>query len=225
MMKKFLVIISMVMLIQGVKAQETEPQPIEPKSEVVTSIMQYPETLYSDIDLSYLQALQTVLRPYAKDKEAAAFLSKVNDAIEHKNIYDGALQVLSSPLKVDDCGIYHFKIAALKDKVSEAQYQEMEKNLDYFLTRYPSFVSDLQTLIKKFNDEVQTIRESNSSADLCQGIINEVFNAEDVTAKLNKYLPHYPYIKNLYEAYMKALKRNPMQHPATEKEILNIKTQ
>lgn len=99
------------------------------------------------------------------------------------------------------------------------QQQEID-SIRGLLTHYKDGVKVFQEYIKQLNHRREG--RSNYSVNQFNSHHTTILEKLNIGNDIELYINPIPYLKNEFEKYINTLKKNPMQHPAIEKEILNI---
>ncbi len=183
---------------------------------------------YSEMDIEVLRTVYNKLLPYAADDSVKSETDKISIAIKHKLMYNRFSEILNNPLNAQE--LYYARdtiIEQLNGKMTEKQYDEF-KVLDTELSHYDDAVLTFDRLIigikedrdiAEYRHNITNTPEEMKSTYINQANVNieriitsilleEKVNEETIS---NKYFAGIPYLKNLYEEYIKYLMASPLE--------------
>lgn len=191
--------------------------------------------LYSEMSLGALDSLRQQVIPFTADSMVKKFLIEIEATIVNKKLYVTADSLLNNPLDADGVYMAREEIELLKGDVSENQFVEFD-NFDISLSRYAGAVLRFDEFVKCINSDidVQDYREKmkeaekdekdeefyrGKSLEIIRGIAQKEINSEIY----NRYFDKIPFLKGLYDKYMKCLELNPLKvSPAEDIEKIEV---
>lgn len=206
-----------------------EPFVAEFTKKTLLSKRSYLERLYSNMPLETLDSLRQQVSVFAADSIVKNLLVEIESVIVNKRLYLRADSVLNQPLNATDVYIARDEIEQLKGKISERQFAEFD-SLDISLSRYADGVLKFNEFIEHINDDtdVKDYREKIKEAGIDEKdreiyrensleIIKEIAAKDIIDSKVyNKYFDRIPFLKELFDKYMKSLDSNPLKVTPSE---------
>lgn len=180
---------------------------------LIESNQDYLEKAFSNMDLNNLYSIKSDCDRYKDDKNVKQFIEKVDKVISIKQAYDNAINVLSQPFNRTNVN----QALNLLPKTDMNNVQNEEMNT--VRTKLQGFEQGLNTFKELINAIAKKRGTIFSKRDL-DDELDIILKRDNLKGRINDQVMKVPYLKNKYQAYIKALQAEPTKQPAIEKEIL-----
>ena len=180
---------------------------------LIESNQDYLEKAFSNMDLNNLYSIKSDCDRYKDDKNVKQFIEKVDKVISIKQAYDNAINVLSQPFNRTNVN----QALNLLPKTDMNNVQNEEMNT--VRTKLQGFEQGLNTFKELINAIAKKRGAIFSKRDL-DDELDIILKRDNLKGRINDQVMKVPYLKNKYQAYIKALQAEPTKQPAIEKEIL-----
>lgn len=180
---------------------------------LIESNQDYLEKAFSNMDLNNLYSIKSDCDRYKDDKNVKQFIEKVDKVISIKQAYDNAINVLSQPFNRTNVN----QALNLLPKTDMNNVQNEEMNT--VRTKLQGFEQGLNTFKELINAIAKKRGTIFSKRDL-DDELDIILKRDNLKGRINDQVMRVPYLKNKYQAYIKALQAEPTKQPAIEKEIL-----
>ena len=180
---------------------------------LIESNQDYLEKAFSNMDLNNLYSIKSDCDRYKDDKNVKQFIEKVDKVISIKQAYDNAINVLSQPFNRTNVN----QALNLLPKTDMNNVQNEEMNT--VRTKLQGFEQGLNTFKELINAIAKKRGVIFSKRDL-DDELDIILKRDNLKGRINDQVMKVPYLKNKYQAYIKALQAEPTKQPAIEKEIL-----
>lgn len=184
-------------------------------SKLVSEHKPYIELPFAQMRLEHLSAIRAICKQFATSPSIDSLVASIDSAINNLKGYDEIQKVLNSKYSKFNLERMLEKVQTLKaaSKSQQHEINEMKKQLHAFeegLESFKEFINNLNRCRNGANYSFQYFQDDEES----------IFR-EGLKQRITEKLLIVPYLKNKYEAFMKALKKNPNMHTDIEAEILN----
>jgi len=180
---------------------------------LIESNQDYLEKACSNMDLNNLYSIKSDCDRYKHDKNVKQFIEKVDKVISIKQAYDNAINVLSQPF--NRTNVNQALNLLPKTDMNNVQTEEMNT----VRTKLQGFEQGLNTFKELINAIAKKRGTIFSKRDL-DDELDIILKRDNLKGRINDQVMKVPYLKNKYQAYIKALQAEPTKQPAIEKEIL-----
>jgi chromosome segregation ATPase len=180
---------------------------------LIESNQDYLEKAFSNMDLNNLYSIKSDCDRYKDDKNVKQFIEKVDKVISMKQAFDNAINVLSQPFNRTNVN----QALNLLPKTDMNNVQNEEMNT--VRTKLQGFEQGLNTFKELINAIAKKRGTIFSKRDL-DDELDIILKRDNLKGRINDQVMKVPYLKNKYQAYIKALQAEPTKQPAIEKEIL-----
>jgi len=180
---------------------------------LIESNQDYLEKAFSNMDLNNLYSIKSDCDRYKDDKNVKQFIEKVDKVISMKQAYDNAINVLSQPF--NRTNVNQALNLLPKTDMNNVQTEEMNT----VRTELQGFEQGLNTFKELINAIAKKRGAIFSKRDL-DDELDIILKRDNLKGRINDQVMKVPYLKNKYQAYIKALQAEPTKQPAIEKEIL-----
>ena len=180
---------------------------------LIESNQDYLEKAFSNMDLNNLYSIKSDCDRYKDDKNVKQFIEKVDKVISMKQAFDNAINVLSQPFNRTNVN----KALNLLPKTDMNNVQTEEMNS--VRSKLQGFEQGLNTFKELINAIAKKRGAIFSKRDL-DDELDIILKRDNLKGRINDQVMKVPYLKNKYQAYIKALQAEPTKQPAIEKEIL-----
>ncbi len=180
---------------------------------LIESNQDYLEKAFSNMDLNNLYSIKSDCDRYKDDKNVKQFIEKVDKVISIKQAYDNAINVLSQPF--NRTNVNQALNLLPKTDMNNVQTEEMNT----VRTELQGFEQGLNTFKELINAIAKKRGAIFSKRDL-DDELDIILKRDNLKGRINDQVMKVPYLKNKYQAYIKALQAEPTKQPAIEKEIL-----
>ena len=175
----------------------------------------YIEQAFSAMKTNELNAIKADCEKYPTDQKIQEFAKKVETTIGRKRDYDYAAKVVEQPFNRTNV---EKALNALNttgmNSVQTKEFNTVREELLNFEKGLNTF-KELINAISKKRGTIFSRRDLDDELDI-------ILNKDNLKGRINSLVQNVPYLKNKYNAYMKALQAEPTKQPAVEKEILGL---
>lgn len=186
-------------------------------------------------------SLSKQYQPYLESPIAALTPQKLDEIKKQCDRFDDTEQIHQLLNKVENLStIYNEYTKAytqLKSKYNHLNINTLLSNLDKLSDFNPKQQQEIDSIkelliqykygVKVFQEYIKQLNKrregrNNYSVKQFNNHHTTILEIPNIGKGIELYINPIPYLKNEFEKYINTLKKNPMQHPAIEKEILNI---
>lgn len=175
----------------------------------------YIEQAFSTMKTDELNAIKADCAKYPTDQKIQEFAKKVETTIGRKRDYDYAAKVVEQPFNRTDV---EKALNALNttgmNSVQANEFNTLREELQNFEKGLNTF-KELINAISRKRGTIFSRRDLDDELDI-------ILNKDNLKGRINSLVQNVPYLKNKYNAYIKALQAEPTKQPAVEKEILGL---
>lgn len=160
---------------------------------------------------------------FAAAERFAVFKDTANQFLQSKKLYDGGLSLITKAFdlqKVQQCR-EALRSEMEREYLSETQRNELSSVRDTLL-HYKWGITFFKRIINEVNQELTDCRDLGNSI-CCKAGIKLMFNEDERSKGVIKYIYPIPYLKKRYEDYRMDLENNPLINSEVEKEVLGYK--
>lgn len=175
------------------------------------------EKPFSQLSVEELTAIKTKCSKYSTDQKINALIAKTDDVLKNKHTYDEAIRIANSKFNKGELINILDRLARLSN-VNAVQRDEIN-----YVRGVLSHFEPGMTIFKEFIQKLNKNREgvtSYSKADLNDDL-RRIITKNNIKGRIDSEITQVPYLNKAYNDYLKAIKANPMSHPAIEAEILS----
>lgn len=176
----------------------------------------YLDQPFSTITSEVLSDIKKECSGYTVDQQINAFSVRTDKMIKYKRIYDRAKEICSS--KFNKFNVHNsLKAISSINGINNLQAEEINI-LKSQLEKFEEGVIVFKEFIERLNSKRSGMTRYSSS-DFAD---DYPFIVQGLADRIEQYIIPVPYLNQEYTKYMEAIRTNPMQHPAIEKEILGF---
>ncbi|HJH75463.1 MAG TPA: hypothetical protein OIM43_00375 [Prevotellaceae bacterium] len=184
-------------------------------NQIINENRDYLCKLFQEMDLATLNSMKSKCQKYSTDAKVNAFVAKIDNTINNKQLYDNIIRVVNSPYKKFDVDRALKTISQFKNicSLQQDEVYELKKQLTIFpegLKTFKEFINNLNECREGVNYSLRYFEEDNKR--IYQNNLQQRISTEILVV---------PYLKLKYESFMKIFKKDPNRHSDIEKEILN----
>ena len=175
----------------------------------------YIEQAFSTMKIDELNAIKADCAKYPTDQKIQEFAKQVETAINRKQDYDYAVKVVEQPFNRTNVerALNTLNTTGL-NSVQAKEFNTVREELLNFEKGLNTF-KELINAISRKRGSIFSRRDLDDELDI-------ILNKDNLKERINSLVQNVPYLKNKYNAYMKALQAEPTKQPAVEKEILGL---
>ncbi len=177
----------------------------------------YLDKPFSEMTADELRLIKTKCQPLLVDKSLVPFDKKIDITIANRQYYEEMAKAVNQPYQQQQVANALTLISNIQE-ASAPQQQEIS-NLRQQLQDYPDGLAAFKEYIRGVN----SVREGVDNYTLEYFKTDEKsFLTDALKQRIDQKLMAIPYLKQRYEAFMKAFRENPNTHSVIESEILNL---
>ena len=174
------------------------------------------ERPFTEMNLSELRVIKSKCQKYATDAKVNAFVTKVDDIIRNKELYDNMVNVVNASYKKFDVERALTSVTQIKGTNPLQQKEIVE--LKTQLTLFPEGLAAFKEYITKLNEMRNGV---NYSMEFFQTDNRQILSKNNLGNRIENQLKRVPYLSKKFEEFMNAFKAAPNKHSDVETEILN----
>ena len=189
----------------------------------IVAYRSYIDKPFSNIVLEDLLSIKSELLVFKGDSTIDTFVVDLDKCIGLKEEVMEYNDVLKKRFDRGAINKSRIGIEAVKERMNQAQWNELYDTTDAYLSRYYYGTKLFQEIITKINNDFKVYRTGGSLSmkssciKLVEGILNK--NNDDI----EKLIMHIPYLAERFEIYKKQMLDNPLvRMEELEDEILSI---
>ena len=174
------------------------------------------EKPFSLLSVEELIAIKTKCSKYSTDQKINALIAKTDDVLKNKRTYDDAIRIANSKFNKG-------KLISILDRLTRLRnLNAIQQNEINQVRGVLSHFEPGMTVFKEFIQKLNKNREgvTSYSKDDLNDDLRRIMSKNNIKGRIDSEITQVPYLNKAYKAYIKAIKANPMSHPAIEAEIL-----
>ena len=174
------------------------------------------EKPFSQLSVEELTAIKTKCSKYSTDQKINALIAKTDDVLKNKRTYDDAIRIANSKFNKG-------KLISILDRLTRLRnLNAIQQNEINQVRGVLSHFEPGMTVFKEFIQKLNKNREgvTSYSKDDLNDDLRRIMSKDNLQGRIDSEISQVPYLNKTYNDYIKAIKANPMSHPAIEAEIL-----
>lgn len=174
------------------------------------------EKPFSQLSVEELTAIKTKCSKYSTDQKINALIAKTDDVLKNKRTYDDAIRIANSKFNKG-------KLISILDRLTRLRnLNAIQQNEINQVRGVLSHFEPGMTVFKEFIQKLNKNREgvTSYSKDDLNDDLRRIMSKDDLQGRIDSEISQVPYLNKTYKNYIRAIKANPMSHPAIEAEIL-----
>lgn len=185
-------------------------------NQIIAENKDYLERPFTEMNLSELRVIKSKCQKYATDAKVNAFVTKVDNIIRNKELFDNMVNVVNASYKKFDVERALTSVTQIKGTNPLQQKEIVE--LKTQLTLFPEGLAVFKEYITKLNEMRNGV---NYSMEFFQTDNRQILSKNNLGNRIESKLKRVPYLNKKFEEFMNAFKAAPNKHSNVETEILN----
>ena len=191
------------------------------KNKVSTQLLEEnKETLekpFSQLSIEELVAIKTKCSKFSTDQKINALIAQVDGVLKNKRTYNDAIRIADSKFNKGELisildRLTHFSNANSVQRNEVNQVRGMLSHFEPGMAVFKEFILKLN----KNREGVTSYSKDDLNDDL-----RRIMSKDNLKGRIESEIFQVPFLNKAYNDYLKAIKANPMTHPAIEAEILD----
>lgn len=173
------------------------------------------EKPFSQLTIDELTNIITKYSKYSADQKINVFIAKTNTVLNNKRAYDEAIRILNSKYNKMDLIRINDRLTSISgaNSIQQGEINQVQSSLSHFESGMATFKLFIQEINRR-RGGVSSYSKDDFSYDLSKV-------KKELKEEIDSEIMQVPYLKKVYNNYIKAITANPLGHPAIESEILN----
>lgn len=185
-------------------------------NQIIAENKDYLERSFSEMNLSELRVIKSKCQKYTTDAKVNAFVTKLDNVIRNKELYDNMVNVVNASYKKFDVDRALASVTQIKGANILQQKEIFE--LKTQMTLFPEGLVAFKEYITKLNEMRNGV---NYSMEYFQTDSKQILSKNNLGDRIENQLKRVPYLHKKFEEFMNAFKAAPNKHSNVETEILN----
>lgn len=185
-------------------------------NQIIAENKDYLEMSFAEMNLSELRVIKSKCQKYATDAKVNAFVAKIDNVINNKELYNNMVAVVHSAYRKFDVDMALASVTQIKETnlLQQKEISELRTQLTMF--------HDGLTAFKEFITKLNEMRNGvNYSMEYFQTDSKQILSKNNLEYRIENQLKRVPYLNKKFEDFMKAFKAAPNKHSNIETEIFN----